>query len=216
MLLNIIAALPVFVSILLLLVAYRLFVKGTRFKAWFRGTAVTLSVLFAVLIFISIDELATYRHVEVDRQIATLALKKKASNHFSVRFFPEGGVADVFELFGDQWQVDAKIIKWSPLLEKMGMDASYRFERISGRYEKLEQQLSSTLSAHSLNKDYYLPDVWGLSAEYPWFPGVAARYGSGTYVPMVDKAKYGLYLRHDGLHAKPLNDIAMRTLASWN
>ena len=47
-------------------------------------------------------------------------------------------------------------------------------------------------------------------------PGVDAYYGTATYVPMVDRARYDVSLSRDALIARPANDAAREALGDWD
>lgn len=217
MALNIVTVLPIIASILFLFVAYRLFPKGQWLASWLRGTCVFLALLLALTLFLSVSEIASFRDFSEGRKIAQITVKHQSGKHYKAYMMAEG-VPEMrtYDLYGDQWQLDAKVIKWSSYLEFFGLDAAYRLDRLSGRYERLQDELSSEASAHALYEESFLPDIWGLRTQYPWLPGIEARYGSGTYVPMADGAKYAIFLRRDGLYAKPLNNVAQESVSSWN
>src|SRR5690625_7570671 len=53
------------------------------------------------------------------------------------------GTEQEFDLRGDQWQLDARIIKWQGFVAAMGVKPGYRLDRISGRYYTLEDERSA-------------------------------------------------------------------------
>jgi len=46
-----------------------------------------------------------------------------------------------FILNGDEWQLDARILRWEPALQILGFNTIYRLERLNGRYSKIDQEL---------------------------------------------------------------------------
>ena len=46
-------------------------------------------------------------------------------------------------------------------------------------------------------------------------PGIDAHYGTATYVPMADGARYEVMLSRDALVARPANDRARDALGVW-
>ena len=59
-------------------------------------------------------------------------------------------------------------------------------------------------------------DLWTLSVDYPrWLPFVDAVYGSATYLPMADGARYEVSITQSGLIARPLNDAAQDGGGKW-
>ena len=46
-------------------------------------------------------------------------------------------------------------------------------------------------------------------------PGVDAYYGTATYVPMADGARFEVNLSRDALIARPINDAARKAVGEW-
>src|SRR5690625_5714508 len=59
------------------------------------------------------------------------------------------GTEQEFDLRGDQWQLDARIIKWQGFVAAMGVKPGYRLDRISGRYYTLEDERSARSEEHT-------------------------------------------------------------------
>lgn len=68
---------------------------------------------------------------------------------------------------------------------------------------------------HSLSGENPL-DVWRVARRLPLlFPGVDAYYGTATYVPMADGARFEVSLSRDALIARPMNDAARQAVGDW-
>ena len=119
-----------------------------------------------------------------------------------------GGERKRFLLAGDEWQLDARVLKWRGSANLLGLDARYRLERVSGRYRDVEQERHAPRSVFALGENSPL-DLWVLAEAYPrWLPFVDAVYGSATYLPMAPGARYRVTLGQSGLIGRPLNDAA--------
>ena len=57
-----------------------------------------------------------------------------ASASYAVSVQAPGGPPRHFEVLGDEWQIDARVLKWRALGTLLGFDTVYRLERLSGRY----------------------------------------------------------------------------------
>jgi hypothetical protein len=113
-----------------------------------------------------------------------------------------------FDLAGDEWQLDARVLKWRGWANVLGLDARYRLERISGRYADVAQERSALRTVYALGEAPAV-DLWALARDYPdWLPFVDAVYGSATYLPMADGATYEVSLTQSGLVARPQNAAA--------
>ena len=133
--------------------------------------------------------------------------------------FFDGGFAVVFtvEMRGDQWQLDARIVKWQGYLSTFGLKPAYRLERLSGRYYDIEQETTAKRTAHAVHDSLYGVDVWKIFHSNPeWVPVVDAAYGSATYLPMKDGALFEISLSNTGLLARPINDAARDAVAEFN
>lgn len=121
----------------------------------------------------------------------------------------------VFELAGDEWQVDARVLKWHGWANVLGLDARYRLERVSGRYTDVEQEKTAPRSVYALS-DTPAVDLWTLAQAHPtWFWFVDGFYGSATYLPMATGAQYEVVLTQSGLIARPNNTAARTATRSW-
>ena len=68
---------------------------------------------------------------------------------------------------------------------------------------------------HALSETTAL-DVWQLANDYPLLlPGVDAYYGTATYLPMANGARYEISMSRDALLARPANDAARDAIGAW-
>jgi hypothetical protein len=126
------------------------------------------------------------------------------------------GRESLYELAGDQWQLDARLIKWPNALATLGVKPGFRLDRISGRYYSLEHERNAERTVYALNESQMGVDVWAFfhgSENVP--PVIDAVYGSATFVPMADDALYEILLSHTGLLARPLNQPAQAAVTDW-
>ena len=161
--------------------------------------------------------LQTYRRLTHEQPLAELSFRRTAPERYvAVIEYPDSNKARRYELAGDEWQLDARILKWTGLGNIAGLDARYRLERISGRFRNVEQERSARHTVYSLADDRGL-DLWSLSRRYRrWLPFVDAVYGSAAYLPMADNARYSVSVDQSGLIARPLNRPAREALANWH
>jgi hypothetical protein len=68
---------------------------------------------------------------------------------------------------------------------------------------------------HALAEERTL-DLWNLARDFPNFtPGVDAYYGTATYLPLADGARFRVTLSRDALIARPVNDLARAAVGEW-
>jgi hypothetical protein len=205
-------------AILLVLAALRTLLKGTWFWGWMRGmSGVVLLCLAAFCVLVGLD-LRSYQQVLIDKPVATVSFQKVDEQAFVATVaLTDSGLTTDYYLRGDQWQMDARIIRWKGLLNQAGGKPGYRLERISGRYISIEDERSRERTVHALRdeKEFGI-DLWAWAyKKQANGPLIDAVYGSATFVPMVDGALYEVALSHTGLLAKPLNDTAKRAVNLW-
>lgn len=198
----------VFGILLLALSCQRLF--RARFLAA-GGSALTGLVLLAIaaLTFIVSLNLHTYARLTHEAPVAEIVFEARAPQHYRATLtgVPSGDM-QIFMLAGDEWQLDARVLKWKGWANLLGLDAQYRLERVSGRYRDIEQERNDERTVYSLSENPGV-DLWQLSTQYPrWLPFVDAVYGSATYLPMADGARYRISITQSGLIARPLNAAA--------
>jgi hypothetical protein len=59
-------------------------------------------------------------------------------------------------------------------------------------------------------------DVWRVARRFPkLMPGVDAYYGTATYLPMADGARFEVTLTRTALIARPMNDAAREAVGNW-
>jgi len=209
-------------ALLMLLLALMLFAAGRRA----RGVGRLLRGLIGMVLFLlalALGGLAVvlhdYLHIADDVAVAHLTMKRLGPQHFQVEFTPVAtGTRRNVDLKGDQWEVDARVIRWNMPAQLAGFPPLYQLERIGGRYRAIAQERASPRSVEALNDETQF-DIWTLKHRYPtWLPFVDADYGSGAYLPMVDGGSFDLYLNtRGGLVAKPADQATKDklTAAGW-
>lgn len=198
----------VFGGLLLILACQRLL--RARFVA--AGGSALMGFLLlacAALFFVVSLNLHTYSRLTYEQPVAEIVFEARAPQSYRATLtrMPAGEM-QIFTLAGDEWQLDARVLKWKGWANLLGLDAQYRLERVGGRYRDIEQERHAERTVYSLSENPGV-DLWDLSTKYPrWLPFVDAVYGSATYMPMAAGARYQVSLTQSGLIARPLNSQA--------
>lgn len=128
--------------------------------------------------------------------------------------YPSGDVRG-YVLRGDEWQVDARVLKWRGLANVLGFDTAYRLERISGRYRDIDRERTAARTVYALRAPERI-DLWTLLRTWhDYVPWADALYGSATYLPMADGAAYEVSVSSTGLLARALNEPARAAVGAW-
>ncbi|QAU24592.1 hypothetical protein EO087_11835 [Dyella sp. M7H15-1] len=117
--------------------------------------------------------------------------------------WPDGATRQV-TLSGDDFQVDAIVLKWKLPAMLAGLPPLYRLDRISGRYDDANQDMTASRTVIDFSQAGQ-GDVLDLKKQTPaWWPEVDAVFGSGAFLPLVDGGHYSVDLMRTGaLVARP-------------
>lgn len=180
------------------------------------GATALVLILLGVCAALIAANMRTYQRLSFEQAAGELQLNRTGQREFNaVLTYPSGERAN-FALRGDEWQVDARVLKWHAFANLVGFDTAYRLERISGRYSRVEDERTQARSVYALNPPQRI-DPWDLVQRYhSWIPWMDARYGSATFLPMADGALYEIHVSQSGLIARPLNQAARDAVVNWH
>ena len=167
------------------------------------GRALGLLVLLLALGLAGLGGLLRQYHwLTADVPVATISLRQLGSQRFEATLVRPGQPDRQFEILGDEWQLDARVIRWTLPGQLAGMRPVYRFERLSGRYGDPKQELVAERSVHDLREGW---DFWEFRQRWlADLPVADARWGSAAYLPMIDGVTYEVLLNpRGGLVARP-------------
>lgn len=159
--------------------------------------------------------LHTYERMTAEQQVARLVFARIGPQLYNVDLSRAGGGSQRFELRGDEWQVDARFVRWHGRATLLGLDPLYRLERLSGRYADIARELEGPRTVHGLAEESGLDVLALLEERRDRLPWVDSYYGSATYLPMADGAAYEVHVTRTGLAARPANEVAERAVRSW-
>ena len=189
-----------------------------RFAACHRSLWSLVFVLLALIGVIGGTALLGYRRLASESLIASLETRQLAPQRFAVAIDLPDGTRREAEIAGDEWQLDARVIKWDVRAVVLGAPPLYRLDRLSGRYRDAAREAESQKSVVALSGPTSL-DLWQLKHSFPrWLPWVDADYGSGAYLPLIDGGRFNVTLAAaGGLVARPADAPTAEKLqtASW-
>ena len=198
------------------LLSLRLLIGRDWLLGWLRGMFGLGLAAVAAVFALSAWDLRGYRMVAAEQQVGTLAFTRIEEQHYTVALVDPAGLEQRFELNGDLWQLDVRVLKWTDALARIGFKPGYRLDRLSGRYLSLEDEQSRPRSVIALRADTPPLDVWEwLHRINRYFSLIDATYGSATYLPMSDGALFSVSMGASGLIARPLNDRAKLAVERW-
>jgi hypothetical protein len=178
------------------------------------GGAIFLS-LAAIVSLLGLN-VQSYHRLTYERPVATIEIQQNGPQLFEATLVepssadsPEG-TTRTFAVRGDEWRIEARVLKWKPWANVLGLDSQYRLDRFSGRYADAQDELHAERSAYDLRPQTRTGiDFWPMAREYNGRVVIVdTLYGSGAYMPMADGARYEVRITQNGLIARPTNEIA--------
>jgi hypothetical protein len=202
-------SLPFFVASLRRMRQVKL-VRGTLYLL-FGGVVALLGVAAGLVA----TNLVTYARLTHEQEAARVTTRQLGERQFAVSVLAPGRPPQHFQVRGDEWQIDARVLKWRALGTVLGFDTVYRLERLSGRYGDLQSERTAPRTVYELAADRGV-DFWSVARRYPrYLPFADALYGSAAYVPMAEGAEYVVAVSASGLVVRPANDAARQAVGGW-
>jgi len=156
-----------------------------------------------------------YGRLVDEERVSRIEFSQAAPGEYVARVMIDGQSDRMFTLRGDEWQMDARVVNWKPPATILGLDPIYQLDRLSGRYSDIEEERTSMRTVHALSDELAL-DVWHVARRFPvLMPGVDAYYGTATYLPMADGARFEVTLTRTALIARPVNEAARDAVGEW-
>src|SRR2546428_607742 len=149
---------------------------AVRKRRWMgTGMALVLALLSLALAALAATiSLAT-------RGYQALTPRPSGAERFVATFtFPDGRRED-YELAGNALYVDAHIVKWHPLANILGLHTAYQLDRVSGRYDRLEDEQTKPRRMFALSRPTPV-DMFPLARSLAFLGRmVDTEYGSATF-----------------------------------
>jgi hypothetical protein len=140
-----------------------------------------------------------YRALTREDLAATVHTLPLGPQSFEARIvLPDGSEAH-YQLAGDQFAVEARILKWHPWANLLGLHTAYELDRVTGRYVDLEDERRRPRTVFPLSPTHRV-DLFAWRARMPWLaPLVDAEYGSSTFTRGDRAARYEVRVSTTGL-----------------
>ncbi|UCF41853.1 MAG: hypothetical protein JSW43_05895 [Gemmatimonadota bacterium] len=141
-----------------------------------------------------------YRAFTREEVVAVVSTRPTGVQTFNATFtFPDGSERS-FSLAGDEFYVDAHILKWKPVANLLGLHTTYELDRVAGRYTDIDDELGRPRTVFSLRQDK-LVDMFELRRRFPplFQPLVDAEYGSATFMLANERTRFEVLVSTSGL-----------------
>ena len=170
---------------------------------------------FSLLAVVGLD-FATYKQLTAQEQVLKVFVTKQADNQYQVRLKSDS-FDKSYQLAGDQWQIDFRLIRFSPMVSMTGLSHLYQASRLSNRYASIEDQRSNKLYLYSLRDEKIGSiDLWDFFQKYnDMMPIIDTTFGSAVFMPMTDNAEYEILIGFSGLVVKAANEDSQLAVQNW-
>lgn len=206
-------------ALLIVIAAWRI-VHQLKRKRLLSGIAWSIQGLLYFSVFIIVllvyANLHTYQRLTHEAQVADVYLRELGRQRFQVSLSFSEAEEDqrYYVVEGDQWQLDARILKWKGWANLLGLDSFYQLERLSGRYQAINEARTRPPSIHDLGQPPRGLDVWKLKQLLRDRIGfVDTFFGQGVFMPMADGAHYRVTISQSGLLVRPVNQVAQELVS---
>src|SRR5262249_10182881 len=151
-----------------------------------------------------------YRALTREDLAARVSVRPTGPQSFAATVRYPDGRQSAFVLAGDEIYVDARILKWKPIANVLGLHTAYELDRVAGRYRDTGQEGSAPRTVYALGGAKPV-DLFDLRRRHAFLaPLLDAEYGSATFVPVTQPAELelrvsttGLLIREAAQPAKP-------------
>lgn len=203
MLLVLAAVLALVTLVQLVAVSQRL-QRGRRLAASWRALLCLTCFALTLLLAGAGYALRGYRLLGEEAPVVEIDARILSPQRWDVTLnWPDGSTRQV-QLAGDQWRIEAVVLKWKLPALLAGVPPLYRLDRLSGRYDDAAQEMNAPRTVIGFGENGGF-DLLDLKKQYPrWLPEVDTVYGSGAFLPLVDQGHYTVSLMRTGaLVARP-------------
>lgn len=207
-----IAVILVLVAVACLGGAAFLFFGDSWLMQWLRGTAGLLLAGSALYLVLFSASLFGYQQVRSDVPMATISFERKGNQLWMATVAESNGDRRQFELRGDLWQLDVRMLRYAGLLSVFGAQPSFRLERLASRYVTLEDEQDKDHNEHDLlPTSFFGFDVWQRAHQHGSLMINATR-SALVLMPAADGAIFELRMVEDRLSAGAANSAAEQAL----
>lgn len=210
-LLAILTALVLLVALVQLLAARQQLLNHRRLAASGHTLLMLTCILLGSVLGVIALSLRGYRFLGEEAPVVQVDAHILSPQRWSVMLtWPDGDTRDVM-LAGDDFQLDAIVLKWKLPALLAGLPPLYRLDRLSGRYDDAAQEMHSERTVIDFNQAGGV-DLLDLKRQFPrLLPEVDTVFGSGAFLPLVDGGHYTVSLMRTGaLVARPDEATAQR------
>lgn len=218
--LALIALMLAILIVFLLWQGYSRIQKRKWLSAGFQVIPLTASFIAFAAVLLVISNLTVYQRLTHERDVAILSVSRISEQNYKITLqhpaMESVSNSNSFLIKGDEWQLEARILKWKGWANLIGLDSYYQLDRIRGRYRSIEQESNQPPTIYALPNESRGINLWQLKKMMKSaMPFLDAYYGQAVFLPLKDGAEFIISINQSGLLARPQNDIARQAIDEW-
>jgi hypothetical protein len=158
----------------------------------------------------------TFARLSHENDVANVAVKlvdpAHSLYHLTIQRLDVPDAVQGCDVQGDEWEMSARVQKWKPWANMLGLDTTYTLDQVSNKYFDAARGNGRPITACDLKGpppavNQYVPQSWLF-----WLTDQSyteqRRFGSAAYMPLADGAVYKVVMTQSGLNAEPINAAA--------
>jgi len=192
------------------------------------GRAVPRFVIGAPLAIIGLAfsllgvNMQSFARLTYEAPVADISIKRvdAAQGLYDVHIVRLDGPQQAFDcrLQGDEWIMSARVQKWKPWANTLGLDTTYTLDQMDNMYYDAARANGRPITACDLKGPPPAVNSWVPKSWLFWILDHSyveqRRFGSASYMPLIDGGTYRVIMTQSGLNAEPTNDIARNANAA--
>ena len=164
------------------------------------GTSLTVLTLAGTSVALLFSNIYTFNRLTDEAPIAKLRFTQLAPQKYAVELRSGDFCnAQTFVLYGDEWRIDARFLKWKPLANLVGLDAMYRLERLTGRYKSISDENTNRHQAWHIGKKPEFDLFRYAERDWDYWSPVDTFFGSSVYESINPVWEYTVFRSQSGL-----------------
>lgn len=175
------------------------------FKSFLGNIIKTIGTITLLIILFIIFATLGYQAANQETKVATIKIYPQQPQQFKAVIKWINGTTKEYQIHGDEFYIDAKVLKWKGWVSFMGVKTWYEFDRIGGRYVNIDDEKTKPRSLYQLaaQKDF---DLYYVRKQYPMLSVlVDAEYGSAAFFLANMTKTIDLFVARSGLTIRVRN-----------
>lgn len=172
--------------VLLGLIFWFLVLFSLKRKRYFQSFASLLAglvfILSAALVTVIAAGMKGYQALTREDLAALIYITPLGNQHFQARIVRPNACDTTLFIAGDELYIDARIIKWKPFANLVGIHTYYCLDRVGGRYHDIRDETTKVRTLYSLAGPMRLWDIFSLVKNFAFLaPFLDTQYGSAAF-----------------------------------